>query len=95
VGVGTNEGTTLGFDGWSMRVRLNEDLLKKIATMTHGEYFQAASAADLKSIYSHLTTKLVLEKKRSMEVTAVFVAIGAGLAMLGALLSMFWFNRVL
>jgi Ca-activated chloride channel family protein len=95
VGVGTAEGTTLGFDGWSMRVRLNEDLLKKIATITHGEYFQAATAADLKSVYGHLTTRLVLEKKRSMELTAVLAAIGAGLAMLGALLSMFWFNRIL
>src|SRR5262249_8161305 len=34
VGVGTKEGTTLGFDGWSMRVRLNEDVLKKIALTT-------------------------------------------------------------
>ena len=45
VGIGTREGTTLGFDGWSMRVRLNEDVLKKIAATTEGEYFQAASAA--------------------------------------------------
>jgi Ca-activated chloride channel family protein len=95
VGIGTVEGTTLGFEGWSMRVRLDEDILKKIATMTRGEYFQARSAADLKSIYRHVNARLVLEKKRSMEVTAIFVAAGAALAMLGAMLSLFWFNRIL
>ncbi|HKA45551.1 MAG TPA: VWA domain-containing protein [Burkholderiales bacterium] len=95
VGVGTVEGATIGFEGWSMRVRLDEDTLKNIATMTRGDYFQAKNAADLKSIYKYLTAKLVLEKKRSTEVTALFVALGAGLATLGAILSMFWFNRIL
>jgi Ca-activated chloride channel homolog len=95
VGIGTIDGTTLGFDGWSMRVRLDEDALKKIAATTRGDYFQAANALELKTIYRHLTTRLVLEKKRSTEVTALFVATGAVLAMLGALLSLFWFNRIL
>jgi Ca-activated chloride channel family protein len=95
VGLGTVEGTTLGFEGWSMRVRLDEDMLKKIATMTGGDYFQARNAADLKTIYRHLNVRLGLEKKRSTEVTAIFVAIGAALAILGAMLSLFWFNRIL
>jgi Ca-activated chloride channel family protein len=95
VGIGTVEGATIGFEGWSMRVRLDEDTLKKISTMTGGDYFQAKNAGDLKSIYKYLNAKLALEKKRSTEVTALFVAIGAGLAMLGAILSMFWFNRIL
>ena len=29
VGVGTKEGETIGFEGWSMRVRLDEDTLKR------------------------------------------------------------------
>jgi len=95
VGVGTKEGTTLGFDGWSMRVRLNEDVLKKIAATTEGEYFQATTAPDLTAIYKQLTTRIALEKKRTTEVTALFVAIGAALALLGVLLSMFWYNRIL
>ena len=95
VGMGTVAGTTLGFDGWSMRVRLNEALLKQIAITTHGDYFSAANTQELKSVYEHLTTRLVLEKKRSMEVTAAFVALGAGLALLSAVLSMFWYNRIL
>jgi len=95
VGLGTVQGTTLGFEGWSMRVRLDEDMLKKIAIMTGGDYFQAGNATDLKAIYRHLNVRLGLEKKRSTEVTAILVAIGAVLAAMGAMLSMFWFNRIL
>jgi Ca-activated chloride channel family protein len=95
VGIGTVEGINLGFEGWSMRVRLDDEVLRKIATMTRGEYLHASNAAELKKVYRQLTTRLVLEKKRSTEVTAVFVALGALFAMLGAILSVFWFNRIL
>jgi Ca-activated chloride channel family protein len=95
VGVGTTEGAPLGFEGWSMRVRLDEDTLKKVATATRGEYFQARNAADLKKIYGQISARLALERKSSSEVTAVLVALGAALAMIGAVLSVFWFNRIL
>ena len=95
VGIGTLEGATLGFEGWSMRVRLDEDTLRKVATATRGEYFQARNAADLKKVYGQISTRFALEKRRSSEVTAIFVALGAALAMLGAILSMFWFSRIL
>ena len=94
VGIGTTEGISLGFEGWSMRVRLDEDTLKKVATATRGEYFQARNAADLKKIYGQIGARLALERKRSSEVTAVFVAIGAAMAMIGAVLSVFWFSRI-
>jgi Ca-activated chloride channel family protein len=95
VGIGTATGDTLSVDGWSMRVRLDEEALKKISTMTHGEYFQASSAGDLKKIYQQLGARLTLGKGRLTEVTALCVAIGALLAMLAVLFSMFRFNRVL
>jgi Ca-activated chloride channel family protein len=95
VGMGTPEGVVLTAEGWSMRVRLDEEALNKIATMTRGEYFRAGNTADLKKIYRDLGAKLAIEKQRTTEVTAVFAAIGAGLAMLAALLSMLWFNRIL
>jgi Ca-activated chloride channel family protein len=95
VGIGTVGGATLGFEGWSMRVRLDEDTLKKVASATRGEYFQARNAADLKKIYGQISARLALERRSSSEVTAVFVAIGAALATLGAALSVFWFSRIL
>src|SRR5512136_2661020 len=42
VGIGTAEGEILRFEGWSMRVRLDEETLKTIADLTRGEYFYAS-----------------------------------------------------
>jgi Ca-activated chloride channel family protein len=94
VGVGTTEGATLTTNGWSMRVRLDEDTLKKVASITGGEYFRAGTAPDLKKIYKALSAKLAFDKHISTEVTSLFVALGAVFAMTGALLSLLWFNRI-
>ena len=71
VGVGTPQGEIIGFDGWSMRVRLDEETLKQIADITHGEYFYAGNAVDLKKIYENLNARLVMEKKET-EISALF-----------------------
>ncbi len=95
VGIGTTEGAVLSVEGWSMRVRMDEDTLKKLANMTRGEYFRASSAADLKKIYQHLSAKLTLGKGRETELTALFAALGASLAAIAALMSMLRSNRIL
>jgi Ca-activated chloride channel family protein len=95
VGMGTADGTTVSADGWSMRVRLDEDKLKQVARLTEGEYFRADTAKDLTKIYSLLSAKLGFEKQQPTEITGLFAGLGALLAGLGALLSMLWFNRVL
>jgi Ca-activated chloride channel family protein len=94
VGFGSTEGETLRFEGWSMRVRLNEEALKKIAELTKGEYYYAGSAADLKKVYQTLSARLVFES-RETEITALFSAAAAVLALLAALLSVLWYNRIL
>jgi Ca-activated chloride channel family protein len=93
VGIGTVAGETIGFEGWSMRVRLDEATLKNVAVLTQAEYFYAGTAADLKKVYESLSSKLVVEKKET-EITAFFAAAGALLALLGAGLSVWWFGRV-
>jgi len=93
VGIGTTAGETIGFEGWSMRVRLDEATLKSIATLTQAEYFYAGTAEDLKKVYQSLSSKLVVEKKET-EITALFAGAGALLALLGAGLSVWWFGRV-
>ena len=95
VGIGAKEGTTLGFSGWSMRVRLDEEALRKIAATTHGDYYAATSGRELKGIYEHLSARMVIERTRSVEVTAFFVAAGAALLLISAFCSVLWFNRVL
>jgi Ca-activated chloride channel homolog len=94
VGIGTVSGEILGAEGWSMRVRLDEEALKTIANTTKAEYFYAGNATDLTKIYKALNSQLVLEKKAT-EVTALFAAAGAVFALLSGLLSLLWFNRIL
>jgi Ca-activated chloride channel family protein len=95
VGMGTPEGAIVEADGWSARVRLDEETLKKVAEATHGEYFRATDAAELKRVYRGLSTRLSFERQRPTEITALFAAAGALLASVAALLSMVWFNRIL
>jgi Ca-activated chloride channel family protein len=94
VGFGTKSGETIGFEGWSMRVRLDEETLKTIANITRGEYFYAGSATDLKKVYQSLNDRLVLEKK-DMEISALFSAAAAVIAVVSVWLSLLWFNRIL
>jgi Ca-activated chloride channel family protein len=94
VGIGTQGGETIGAEGWSMRVRLDEQSLKTIANVTQGEYFYAGTATDLQKIYKSLNTKLFFEQKET-EISALFAAVAAGLALVSGLLSLLWFNRIL
>jgi Ca-activated chloride channel family protein len=94
VGVGTPAGEVIQFEGWSFRARLDEEALKGIANLTRGDYYAATNAADLKQIYQGLNTRLVFERKET-EITAFFAAGAAALALLAALLSLLWFNRIL
>jgi Ca-activated chloride channel family protein len=94
VGFGTTEGEILRFEGWSMRVRLDEQTLKKIAELTQGEYYYAGTAADLKKVYETLNSRRVFVT-RETEITAFFSAAAALMALIAGLLSVWWFNRIL
>jgi Ca-activated chloride channel homolog len=94
VGVGTVDGETIGFEGWSMRVKLDEETLKGIARATQAEYFYAGTAADLKKVYETLSSRLAVEKKET-EISGIVALLAAALAVLSAGLSLAWFNRIL
>jgi Ca-activated chloride channel family protein len=94
VGVGTPKGEVLGFEGWSFRARLDEESLKAIANATRGEYYYAGNELELRRIYEALSSRLVFEK-RETEITSLFAAAAALLAVASAALSMLWFNRIL
>lgn len=93
VGVGTVDGETIGFEGWSMRVKLDEETLKGIAKNTQAEYFYAGTAADLKKVYETLSSRLAVVKKET-EVSALAALLAAVLALLSAGLSLAWHQRV-
>ena len=94
VGVGTVDGETIGFEGWSMRVKLDEETLRGIARATQAEYFYAGTAEDLKKVYQTLSSRLAVEKKET-EIAGLVALLAAALAVLSAGLSLAWFNRIL
>lgn len=94
VGVGTPEGITLNAQGMSMRVRLDEEALKKIADITLGDYFRANDATDLRRIYKELSSRLTLERRQLTEVTAVFALLGCALMIVAAAISLARTGRI-
>ena len=94
VGVGTVDGETIGFEGWSMRVRLDEATLKSVALATQAEYFYAGTAESLKTVYQKLSSRLTVEKKET-EISGLLALVASVLAIASAALSLLWFNRIL
>eukprot|EP01036_Dinobryon_divergens_P039029 gene39029-51343_t len=89
VGVGTVDGETIGFEGWSMRVKLDEETLKGIARNTQAEYFYAGTAGDLKKVYESLSSRLTEEKKET-EIPGLLASLAAALALPAAGQSLAW-----
>ena len=82
IGFGTSEGTVLHAHGVSVRVKLDEAPLRRIAEITHGEYFRAVSSAEVQKIYQSLGMRIVMQKHQLAEVTALLLILGMGLVLL-------------
>jgi Ca-activated chloride channel homolog len=93
VGFGSKAGETVGFEGWSMRVQLDEETLRQVAEITRAQYFHAGSAGDLNEVYKTLSAQFVMEKEKT-EITAFFAAAAGLLIVTSTLLSLLWFNRI-
>ena len=93
VGVGTAEGTVLHIQGRSIRTRLDEEMLKGVASATDGAYYSATNEKDLVAIYDSLSTHLVFKKEQT-EITAIFTGVAVAFLLMGGFLSLFWFNRL-
>mgnify|MGYP006284275107 CR=1 FL=1 len=93
VGLGTEEGSIISFFGRRMRVQLDEETLEEIAQKTEGAYFRADSESGLTDIYRSIGTQLT-EEREETEITFIFAALGAALAVVAALLSLLWFGKV-
>jgi Ca-activated chloride channel family protein len=94
VGVGTKEGTVVETDGFSVATALDEDLLKEIANVTDGTYDHAGDAAALAQIYKSIElAPRNVEKPR--EATVVFASVAGALLLIGSVVSLLWFGRVI
>jgi Ca-activated chloride channel family protein len=94
VGFGSAEGTVVEYAGQRRRSQLDEETLRQIAEITRGQYFLAATASELESVYDVLNRQFIVETERT-EVTALFAALAGLLSILAAGLSFAWFSRIL
>jgi Ca-activated chloride channel family protein len=94
VGIGTTDEHTMDSEASPPYESLHEGMLKAIAHMTRGEYFYAGNVSDLNKIYRSLSARFVLDRKQT-EITALFSAAAAFAALISALLSILWFDRLL
>ena len=93
IGVGTLYGGTAIVEGWpAIHAEFEEDTLKEVADITHGEYFLARNAEKVTRIYEKLGRRVVLER-REFEVSALFTAIGMVLSVASGALSLLWSHR--
>jgi Ca-activated chloride channel family protein len=83
--VGTPQGALVREKGMSMRTRLEEDALIKVAQITLGEYRRVGQASELKRVYDDLGQKMKFEKRGVSEVTHLMGLIGMLLALLAAI----------
>lgn len=93
IGFGTPNGEIHTYWGRTMHVILDEDTLKKMANITHAQYFHAQTEKELANIYKDLNTKLQRETE-TREITAFFVAAALLLTLASVSLSVLWFGRI-
>ena len=86
VGVGTTQGALVREKGMSMRTRLEEDVLRKVAQVTLGEYRRAEQTSQLMKVYDDLGHKMKFEKRGVSEVTHWVGMLGMALVLLAAVM---------
>ena len=95
VGIGTVQGAVLRAQGMAMRVRLEEDLLKLIATETSADYFGAASLAELHRVYETMGKNIVFRQQRQTEITGALLLVAALLLGLGSAIGLMRSGRMI
>jgi Ca-activated chloride channel homolog len=92
IAFGTDYGT-LDLDGETVPVPVDRAALERIADETGGSYSEAASAAELEEVYADLGSQIGYTTEPK-DVSYWFVRAGVALALLGAVLSLLWTNRL-
>jgi Ca-activated chloride channel family protein len=93
IGIGSPEGATITIEGFTVRSRLDPELLGQIAALTGGKYFAADSGDTLQAIYDEIDPELTL-KPQTTELTAIVGGLGLLLVLVGGLSSLAWTGRL-
>jgi Ca-activated chloride channel family protein len=92
IAFGTDYGT-LDLEGEIVPVPVDRAALEKIADETGGSYSEAVSAAELEQVYADLGSQIGYTDEPK-DISPWFVRAGIVVALLGAVLSLFWTNRL-
>ena len=95
VGIGTPEGDVVQIQGRSMRVKLEDEALKKVANITQGTYYKADSTEGLAKIYDQLGYRLRFEKRALSEITSYLAMLGMAFILMGCLRNFSRFGRII
>jgi Ca-activated chloride channel family protein len=95
VGIGTPEGDVVQIQGRSMRVKLEDDALKKVANITQGAYYRADSTEGLAKIYDQLGYRLRFEKRALSEITSFLALLGMAFILMACLRNFSRFGRII
>jgi len=93
IGIGTEAGTVVQINGFSVATALNSDVLKEMASVTDGSYHEGNDPGGLEAVSKSIDLHFKIVSKHT-EVTGLFSAVGAVLLLAGAVLSVLWFGRV-
>ena len=93
IGVGTPQGAVVQVDGFNVATALDSELLEEVASVTDGSYYEADDADGLAAISETIDLRFKLVSEHT-EVSGLFAAAGTVLLVVGALLSILWFGRV-
>ncbi len=93
VGIGSAAGSIIHVEGLTVRTRLDEPLLKQIAQLTDGAYYNAESDQDLRNIYDTLNPQLIVKPEKT-EITSIFAGASILVLLIGGVLSLRWFSRL-
>ena len=94
VGVGSTEGTTITVEGMNVHTALNEELLNQVALTSGGRYYFAGDETGLRKVYDDLQPTLSI-RPEALELTSLLAGLGLLVFLLGGMLSLLWFGRVL
>jgi Ca-activated chloride channel homolog len=97
VALGTYRGTipiTKGGTTVTVLVPPSPQELAQIATVSGGKAFTASDTAGLRAVYAHLEAKLG-HKTVKQQITASFAGVGLALLLVGSVLTLRWFGRLI
>jgi Ca-activated chloride channel family protein len=92
IAFGTDYGT-LDLDGETVPVPVDRATLENIADETGGSYSEAASAAELEQVYADLGSQIGYTTEPK-DISPWFVRGGVLVLLVGAIMSLFWTNRL-